>query len=241
MNKLSIIIPCYNEAKTIQEIVRRVLVAQTPGWQKEVIIVDDGSSDETPALLKAFKEQANIILRDTNGGKGSAVREGLGQATGSHVLIQDADLEYDPEEIEKLLAVIDRGEADVVYGSRNLRPRERQGALVPRLGVWVITKLINILHQQHLTDVWTCYKLFPREAASDFTPGRFESELLFTTALSRRGYRFSEVPISYHPRDASEGKKIRYRDGLWAIAVLIADWVVHGSGRKQPRVAAELQ
>ncbi len=231
MNKVSIIIPCYNESKTIQEIVQRVIAASTGGWEKEIIIVDDASSDGTQQLLEEFRPYAHIILRTQNGGKGSGVREGLSHATGTHVLIQDADLEYDPEEIELLLSHLTETEVDVVYGSRNLRPRERQGALIPRLGVWTITQLINILHRQKLTDVWTCYKLFPNESAEDFKPGRFESELLFTTALSRRGYRFAEVPISYHPRDASEGKKIRYRDGLYAIVVLIWDWILYGDGK----------
>lgn len=233
MHKLSVIIPCYNESATIREILGRVIAAPTQNWEKEIIVVDDASTDGTQTLLEEFWPYARIVCREKNGGKGSAVREGLVLATGSHVLIQDADLEYDPEEIQHLLEVIDRGEAEVVYGSRNLRPREREGALIPRLGVWSITKLINALHGQHLTDVWTCYKLFPSEAAGEFVPGRFESELLFTAALSRRGYRFLEVPISYHPRDASAGKKIRYRDGIWAIAILIADWMVNGGVAKR--------
>ncbi len=230
MNKLSIIIPCYNELNTIRPLVSRVLAAPTGGWEREVIIVDDASTDGTQALLEEFRPHARIILRAQNGGKGSGVREGLVAASGTHVLIQDADLEYDPEEIESLVAVIDGGKAEVVYGSRNLRPREREGALIPRLGVWIITQIINILHKQKLTDVWTCYKLFPHEASGDFKPGRFESELLFTAALSRRGYRFQEVQISYHPRPTNEGKKIRYRDGVYAIIIIIWDWILYGSG-----------
>ena len=233
MHKLSIVIPCYNESNTIRELLMRVLVASTPGWEKEVIVVDDASRDDTKAQLEEFRPHATIIFRESNGGKGSAVRDGLAHATGDFVLIQDADLEYDPEEIHLLLSVIDKGNAQVVYGSRNLRPRERQGGRIPRLGVWLLTKIINTLHNQRLTDVWTCYKLFPREAAGDFAPGKFESELLFTTALSRRGYTFAEVPISYHPRDISEGKKIRYRDGIWAIAILVADWIVYGGVPKR--------
>ena len=169
-------------------------------------MVDDGSKDGTREIHATFQDRVQVILRAQNGGKGSAIKDGIAQSTGDYILFQDADLEYDPEEIPAMLSVIDRGEADVVYGSRNMRPREREGAWVPRIGVWTLTKIINVLHQQKLTDVWTCYKLFPAEAASDFTPGRFESELLLTSTLSRRGYSFAEVPISYHPRKAAEGK-----------------------------------
>lgn len=227
MHKLSIIIPAYNERRTIGELLDRVERAPMPGWEREIIIVDDGSSDGTRELLAA-RQGIQVILHEKNGGKGTAVRTGLASATGTHMLIQDADLEYDPEDIARLLNEIDADRADVVYGSRNLRPRERQGALLLRLGTWVITQLINILHRQRLTDACTCYKLFPRKAADAFQAGQFDSELLFTADLARRGYRFTEVPISYHPRTAAEGKKIRYRDGIEAIALIIADKMRHG-------------
>ncbi len=227
MKKLSIVIPCYNEEKTIDEILRRLQVAPTIGWEKEIIVIDDASLDGTRDILKQYEDVAHIVYCEKNGGKGTAVRYGLEHATGEYVLIQDADLEYDPADIQNLLSAIEENTIDVVYGSRNLNPRTRRGGLMPRLGVWLITKLINILHRLTLTDVWTCYKLFPREAAGDFVVGRFESELLFTAALARRGYHFVEVPISYAPRDAAEGKKIRYRDGFYAIIVVAYDWFRH--------------
>lgn len=223
MKKLSIIIPCYNEAYTVAELLGRVCAVDLGGWDKEIIVVDDCSTDGTRAILKTFENRARVIYQDKNGGKGTAVRAGLAAATGTHMLIQDADLEYDPEEIPRLLAPLNAGAADVVYGSRNLRPREREGAWIPRVGVWCITQLINWMYWLVLTDVWTCYKLFPAAHAGEFRAGRFESELLFTAALARRGCRFAEVPISYHPRDAAAGKKIRYRDGVYAIIVLVAD------------------
>ena len=227
MKKLSIVIPCFNESKTIRELLRRVEKAPLPGWQREVIIVDDGSTDGTRDILKEYASSAKIILQEKNGGKGTAVRRGLAEATGDYALIQDADLEYNPNDIHHLLAVIDSGAADVVYGSRNLHHEKREGFVISRLGVWFITKLINFLYGLSLTDVWTCYKLFPAEAGGEFVAGHFESELLFTAGLVRCGYRFAEVPISHHPRDIAEGKKIRYRDGLHAILVILLDFSIH--------------
>ncbi|MCX6787215.1 MAG: glycosyltransferase family 2 protein [Candidatus Kaiserbacteria bacterium] len=227
MVSVSIVIPCYNEARTVDELLARVRAVPMHGWRKEIIIVDDASRDSTPDLLKKYEDTMRVIYLGKNGGKGTAVRRGIKEATGDYVLIQDADLEYNPADIPNLLKVIEGGSADVVYGSRNLNPRARHGGLIPRLGVWFITKLINTLYQLSLTDVWTCYKLFPRGAGDDFVAGRFESELLFTAALARRRYRFAEVPISYAPRACAEGKKIRYRDGVYAIAVICMDWFRH--------------
>ena len=225
MESLSIIIPCYNEAHTIRQLLQKVFDVPILGWQKEVIIVDDASQDNTCEILREYENRAKVLYQENNSGKGSAVKRGLEASTGDYVLIQDADLEYEPADIPKLLAALK--EAQVVYGSRNLRPRERRGAWIPRLGVWFLTKLINTMWGLRLTDVWTCYKLFPREAGADFVAGRFESELLFTAALARRGYRFAEVPISYHPREVSEGKKICNRDGIKAIIVLMRDRLTH--------------
>lgn len=222
-NRISIVVPCYNESKTVKQLVSRLKAVQLPQrWEKEIIVIDDASTDGTSGILRSI-EGVTTLFQEKNGGKGSAVRAGLRRATGNYVLIQDADLEYDPEEIPLLLSALTHG--DVVYGSRNLRPRERRGAYVPRLGVWFITKLINLLYGLSLTDVWTCYKLFPAAAKDDFKAGRFESELLFTAALARRGCRFAEIPISYHPREVREGKKIRYRDGIFAIIVIMKDWL----------------
>lgn len=227
MASLSVIIPCYNEAKTVEELLARVRSADIHGWKKEIIVVDDASRDGTRDILKRYEREFKIIYSEKNGGKGTAVHRGIESATGDYVLIQDADLEYDPADIQNLLAVIDGGRAEVVYGSRTISPLTRRGGLIPRIGVWFITKLINFLYRLSLTDVWTCYKLFPREAGGDFKVGHFESELLFTAALARRGYRFAEMPISYAPRPVSEGKKIRYRDGIYAVVVIIMDWVRH--------------
>ena len=229
--KISVIVPCYNEERTVAELLERLQAAPLPGWEKEIIVVDDASRDGTRDILRRYENEIHVIYCEKNGGKGTALRRGIAQATGAYVLIQDADLEYDPADIRRLLTVVDSGAADVVYGSRNLSPTTQRGDLFARLGVWFITKLINTLYGLTLTDVWTCYKLFPYAAAGDFAAGRFESELLFTVTLARHGYRFAEIPISYTPRVLEEGKKIRYRDGFYAIMVIMLDWLRHlGSG-----------
>lgn len=214
-------------------LINKVLAIETPGWQKEIIVVNDGSTDDTRNILKKFEHTTLVLHEKTNGGKGTAVHHGLERAQGDFVLLQDADLEYEPNDIPALLAGLEK--ADVVYGSRNLLPRERTGAYIPRIGVWFLTTLINLLYGLRLTDVWTCYKLFPRKAGVDFVAGRFESELLFTAALARQKYRFIEIPIAYHPRKTTEGKKIRYRDGMFAIFVILRDWLTHPSSAPRPQ------
>lgn len=228
LRKLSIIIPCYNERETIRELLRRVERVRLPNWEKEIIIVDDGSHDGTAEILQMYAHRFIVILQEKNKGKGLAVRRGLQEATGHYALIQDADLEYDPNEIATLVRALEQGKGDVIYGSRNLlRRRKRMELLIPRFGVWMITKLLNLLYGLSLTDAWTCYKLFPLYAVHDFPAGGFEAELLFTAALARRGLSISEVPISHHPRSIAQGKKMRYRDGIKALLALLGDWFSH--------------
>lgn len=224
MAKLSIVIPCYNEAATIATVLDRVLAVPLRGWEREVIVVDDASTDDTPQILKKYGSQIVTHRLNKNGGKGTAVQAGIALASGSHLLIQDADLEYAPEEIPNLLAAL-TGPESVVYGSRNLRhDPDRDIFWVPRAGVWVLTKLINVLFSKRLTDVWTCYKLFPSSARALFPGGGFDAEIRFTLELCNRGYSISEVPISHRPRTREEGKKIRYRDGLIAFADIVSYW-----------------
>lgn len=226
MHKLSIIVPCYNEERTVEELLRRVARAPLPGWEREIIVVDDGSTDGTRDILRGLPFSVRVILQEKNGGKGTAVRRGLQEATGDYCLIQDADLEYDPQEIRHLLAPIDRGEAVVVYGSRALR--KQHGRIARRFGVWVLTQISNALWGLRLTDACACYKLFPLAAKGALTAGGFESDILLGPALARAGYSIVEVPVSYNPRSVAEGKKIRYRDGIWAIIMLIFDKVRNG-------------
>jgi len=224
MKKLSIVIPCYNESKTIVTLVERVLAVQLPApWQREVIVVDDASRDGTADVLSAAQLPVQLVRRTTNGGKGTALCDGFRVASGTHVLIQDADLEYNPADIPALLARIDSG-ADAVYGSRNLGTN-RKGRLLWRLGTGFITELINVLYGAHLTDACTCYKLFPKEATPLFVPGGFESDMLLGPALLRAGYTIAEVPIQHEPRTARDVKKIRYIDGVRGIVAILGDFL----------------
>lgn len=225
---LSVIIPVYNEEKTIREIIARVRKEITV--PKEIVVVDDGSKDNTRTILSEYEKMGSkdirIFFQDRNQGKGAAVKRGLQEARGNYAIIQDADLEYDPKDINKMVEALENGRGDVIYGSRNLVKRARSGFLLPRLGVWFITKLLNLMHGLELTDAWTCYKLFPRRVWQDFIPGGFESELLFTASVARKGLKIAEVSISHNPRSFAEGKKITYGDGFKAIFVLVKDKII---------------
>ncbi len=213
--KLSIIIPVYNEEKTIEEVLKRVKRAPCLNYEKEIIIVDDGSTDN----LKLREPSAKIVRHRQNLGKGAAIRTGLGLASGEAVIIQDADLEYDPEDWQKMLKKFD-GES-AVYGSRNINPK-RKGYFHCVLGVKFLTGLTNLLFQAKLTDIYTCYKLMPLEIIKslDLKSNGFEIEAEMTAKLLKKRVKIKEVPISYNPRQFKEGKKIRVKDGIigfWTI------------------------
>ncbi len=233
MKTLSVIIPCYNEEKTIHEIVRRVGAVSIKGWKKEIIVVDDCSKQPTIDAVRALEKSGAVqaVYLEKNQGKGGAVKAGLARATGEYVIIQDADLEYNPLDIPGLVHTLAQnataGDKTIVFGSRNIHHEKRSGFIIPRLGVWFITKLINVLYRQHLTDVWTCYKLFPRSAVPLFQAGHFESEIIFTLAALMEGYTIVEAPISHAPRTVAEGKKIRYRDGIQTIFVILGHRLLH--------------
>jgi glycosyltransferase involved in cell wall biosynthesis len=218
MNKLSIIIPAYNEERTIAEIIKKIKALDIK-IEKEIIVVDNNSIDKTYEIAKSFSEIT--LLKETVKGKGYAVKKGLEVATGEFILIQDADLEYNPQDIIKL---IDKAAGKtVVYGSRNLGV-ERKGGILARFGVWFLTKEFNFLFNCNLTDLWTCYKLFPKEASILFKNGGFDSELSFSTSLIKNGFKIIETSISYNrPRTKAEGKKIRYIDGIKGIFLLISE------------------
>jgi len=215
---VSIVIPVYNERETIAEIVRRV---QAVGIHQEIIIVDDYSLDGTRDVLLELGQQPDIriLMHGYNRGKGAALRTALSEVEGDVVMIQDADLEYDPQDYPGLLAPIERGEADVVFGSRFLENARQDPSRLHRLGNWLLTALSNRLTGQRLTDMETCYKVFRRETvqAIQLEQNRFGFEPEITAKLSKLGKKIVEVPISYDYRSYDEGKKIGIRDGLSAI------------------------
>jgi glycosyltransferase involved in cell wall biosynthesis len=223
---LSIIIPAYNEAGTIGDLLARVTAAALPGgMEKEIIVVDDFSTDGTREFLETVRASATVILHPANRGKGAAIRTGLKAATGDFTVIQDADLEYDPADYPRLLAPLLADEADVVYGSRFLRGRRSSGTRWWHYGInRALTLISNACSGLSLTDMETCYKLFSRKVLQDVGPrlvsNRFEFEPEITARIARAGYRITEVAVSYAYRPFGKGKKIGWRDGiatLWAI------------------------
>ncbi len=222
MKKLSIIIPTYNEAATIESVLRRVFVQQVPGWTKEVIVVDDGSSDGTPQLLKNWQKKIRLIVMPKNGGKGSAVSRGIREATGDVILIQDADLEYSPADYPTLLAPFENERVHVVYGSRFLGAH-LSTMFVYELGNKFVTLLTNIFYNTNITDMETGYKAFRRSALANIPihAKRFEFEPEVTAKLLRSGHQIYEVPISYFGRKFEEGKKLTWWDGVIALLTLV--------------------
>ena len=215
---LSIVIPVYNERGTIREVIRRV---EAVGRDKEIIIVDDGSTDGTRDLLKKYEELEGfkVIYQPRNGGKGKALRAGFEKAEGEIIIIQDADLEYNPRDYPILLDPILDGRADVVYGSRFLGGPHRVFFFWHYLGNKVLTTLSNMLTDLCLTDMETGYKVFRRSILDSFTlnSDRFGFEPEFTCKIARNKFRIYEVPISYSGRGYSEGKKIDWKDGVAAL------------------------
>jgi glycosyltransferase involved in cell wall biosynthesis len=237
---VTVVMPVYNERKTIEAIVGRV---QKVEIQKELIIVDDGSTDGTREWLyeqfgqdsgdeevskkkscesMADRPQVRVLIHQRNQGKGAALKTGFRHARGNIVIVQDADLEYSPEDYLRLLEPLVTDRADVVYGSRFLGASEGKWPLVSYLGNKIFTALINAATGLSLTDVWTGYKVFKKEVLEDISleESRFEMELELTVKVAQRKWRVMEVPISYNPRSKAEGKKIRWRDGIEAIKTL---------------------
>jgi len=219
--KVSVIMPVYNEERTIEEIVRRVLAVPL---DIELLIVDDASSDRTPAILAGMRDPRIRLSRHAvNRGKGAAIRTAIPDATGSVVVIQDADLEYDPQQIPGLVDPIAQGVADVVYGSRFLGGPHRVHLFWHFVANQALTFVSNLLNNLNLTDMETCYKCFRRELLQSIPlrSDRFGFEPEITAKLARRHARFYEIPISYFGRDYSEGKKIRWSDGISALIAVV--------------------
>ncbi|MBX7143042.1 MAG: glycosyltransferase family 2 protein [Oligoflexia bacterium] len=222
--KLTIVIPCYNEKETIQNIVNAVKAAPVP--DKEIIIVDDFSTDGTRALLQAEieKQVDKVIYHQVNQGKGAALRTGFREASGDVVVVQDADLEYDPQEYPKLMEPISKGRADVVFGSRFMGAQAHRVVYFWHMvGNKFLTLMSNMFTNINLTDMETCYKMFRREIIQSITieEDRFGFEPEITAKVARKGCRIYEVGISYYGRTYAEGKKIGWRDGFRAIYAIL--------------------
>ncbi|MGE0201825.1 MAG: glycosyltransferase family 2 protein [Candidatus Melainabacteria bacterium] len=222
---LSILIPVYNEEAFVAELLNRVLSVDFLGLARQIIVVDDGSTDGTRAILQQLAAELPItlILHDHNQGKGAALRTAIQHATGDIAVIQDADLEYDPVDYPPLIKLIVEGRADVVYGSRLSGGKPvRAFNIMHLLGNQLLTAITNLLYNTTLTDMETCYKAFRGDVLRSviIRSNRFDFEPEITAKVLKKGYRIYEAPISYYGRDFHEGKKITWVDGLWALWTL---------------------
>lgn len=219
MMKLSVIVPVFNEENTVARLLASLATIKDVF---EIIVVNDGSTDKTAAEIKKVKSPKIKLLTKANGGKGSAVRFGLTKVTGTHVLIQDADLEYDPQDIPALIAPIKAGKVEIVFGSRFLGPHLNL-LFWHRVGNELLNFVVNILFNTTLSDMETCYKVMPIEVLDSLKLNSrgFEIEPEIACKLLKKGHKIFEVPISYMGRDFSEGKKITWRDGFIALQTII--------------------
>jgi len=220
---LSIIVPVFNEERTLVPLLKKVWAVKLMGLQKKIIVVDDGSSDKTREILKKVKFPGmEVYFHPKNRGKGAAIRTAIPHTTGDYVVVQDADLEYDPSDYEKLLVPLMEGKADVVYGSRFMGTHQAF-VLTHYLGNIFLSSVTTALYGTVLTDMETCYKVFKGDILRSLTlrSNRFEFEPEVTAKLLKKGYTLYEMPISYHGRGFSEGKKITWRDGFSALWTLL--------------------
>jgi dolichol-phosphate mannosyltransferase len=220
--RLSVIVPAYNEEKTIEELLKRVFRVKL-GMELEVIVIDDGSTDKTAEAAVRSGLPVRYIRQDRNLGKGAAVRKGIETATGDIIIIQDADLEYDPNDYAALAGPIISGEADVVYGSRILKETNKYSYKCFYLGGRMVSVWTNILYGSSITDEPTCYKMFKSGLLKslELECNGFEFCPEVTAKILKRGISILEVPISYYPRSVEEGKKISWKDGIIALWVLL--------------------
>lgn len=225
--------PVFNEANTVADIISRVEAVNVP---KEIVIVDDGSTDGTRDILKKLPPPANgttrqLVFQEKNQGKGACIRTGIEKAGGDYIVIQDADLEYDPDDYPRLLAPLLESRADVVYGSRYLDASRHNSPLWHQMVNAFLTKLSNLFTGLKLTDMETCYKVFraPLLKTIPLRSNRFGFEPEVTAKIAKRRARVVEVPISYHGRTQREGKKINWTDGVAAVQIIVRYWLIDDS------------
>ena len=224
MKKVSIIIPVFNEKNTIKELLEKVKNANFANLEKEIILVDDCSADGTTEILRELNKDYKVFFHEKNQGKGAAIRTAIKEVTGDFVVIQDADLEYLPDDYDKLLPLLINDEADVVYGSRfKNQDNSKNFILKNKIANKFLTLLTNILYGATITDMETCYKAFKKEVIQRITikSNRFDFEPEITAKIMKKKARLKEVPISYFGRGHEEGKKINWKDGVHAILTLI--------------------
>ena len=224
MKKVSILIPVFNEKDTLKLLLEKVEQANFAGLEKEIIMVDDCSSDGTTEILKELSQNYKVLFHEKNQGKGAAIRTAVKEVTGDFVVIQDADLEYLPDDYDKLLPILLNDEADVVYGSRFLNVENSKNFILKnKIANKFLTLLTNVLFGATITDMETCYKAFKREFIQGITikSDRFDFEPEITAKVMKQKARLKEVPISYFGRGHEEGKKINWKDGVHAIFALI--------------------
>ncbi len=224
--KISIIIPVFNEIHTLEAILEKVENANMQGLEKEIILVDDASTDGSGKILERFSRENGykVYSHPKNMGKGAAIRTAMEHVSGDIVVIQDADLEYDPDDYEELIRLIIRDKADVVYGSRLSGGKSSRSFKFTHLvGNKVLTLITNLLYDSTLTDMETCYKAFKADVIKsiDIKSDRFEFEPEITAKVLKRKYRLYETPVSYYGRDYHEGKKITWKDGITALITLV--------------------
>lgn len=221
--RLSLIVPAYNERKTIRELLQKLAETSFPG-EVEVIIVDDGSTDGTRDILAEYRDTHTILFHEQNRGKGAAIRTGISAVTGTHAAIQDADLEYDPADLARMWSHMLESKLPALYGSRSMQyGKNKDAGFTFYWGGQLVTLVANILYLQRLTYEPTCYKMFDAELLRSLPLRceRFEFCPEVTALIAKRGIKIAEVPISYYPRSTAEGKKINWRDGIEALTTLL--------------------
>lgn len=224
MKKITILIPIFNEVNTLESILKKVEEAPFCGLEKEIILIDDFSADGTREILEKLKDKYKIFYHDKNMGKGAAIRTGFEHVTGDIVVIQDADLEYEPVDYDPLIKLILDDKADVAYGSRLSGGKPSRSFMFTHLlGNKLLTIITNILYNTTLTDMETCYKAFKAEFIKgiQIKSNRFDFEPEITAKVLKKGARLYELPISYYGREYDEGKKITWKDGIHAVLALI--------------------